>query len=133
MVIVPEAEPKGSSNARVSARDEQKFFDESRAAHELEMSRAQRAFELEKSRVEASQELARRDQEMGALGRFFGGAWSPQMYISASIALMLGVAWFVTLACPQPDMADARKYLLGAIMSVISYLFGAAGARPSRR
>jgi hypothetical protein len=131
--VVADAEPKSGTAARVTAQEEQNFFNESRAAHELALGREIRDHELKKADAEGKRELERRDQEMGRLGRFFGSSWTPPMYIAAFIAVVLCIAWFATLACTQTDMADARKYLLGALMSVVSYLFGAAGARTARR
>lgn len=106
-VIFPEAEANSNSPPNISAQQEEAFF------------------------KNAGQEYALRhnQQNLGALGKFFGANSTAPTNIAGFVVVaavvLLGITFFVTVQ----DVADARKLLIGVLLSALSFIFGASSKK----
>lgn len=102
VVIDPESEEISTAPAKVSAQQEQKFFD-----------RGQREYDLEHHK-----------QSLGTLGIYFGSGQAASTNIAGVLVVSSLIGLMITFAFPINDPTGARTLLVGLISSASGYLFG---------
>lgn len=105
VAINPEAEPRSTGQANLSAQAEENFYTESGVQYRLQHNQ----------------------QNLGWLGKFFGANSTAPTNIAGFVIvcslLLLLISLFMTA---NPELADTRKFLGSVILSALSFIFGAS-------
>lgn len=105
---------RNSASKQPTGKDEERFYQDSGEEYKLQ----------------------HRQQDLGALGKFFGGSTSAPTNIAGFIAvvgvLALIISFLIRANTDSIDgqrLADAQKLLIGLITSALSFIFGAASKK----
>jgi hypothetical protein len=106
-IIFPEAEAGTKLPSTISRQQEQKFFDNAGREYALKHNQ----------------------QNLGQLGKFFGANSTAPTNIAGLVIVASILLLALTFFAPVSDAADARKLLIGVLMSALSFIFGASSKK----
>lgn len=108
VLIDPGAEPHAQGPGTVSAQQEVDFYKQAAAQHQL----------------------LHNQQTLGYLGKFFGASSAAPTNIAGLVAICSLIVLVVSVFVPSnPELTEARKWLIGLITSALSFIFGAASKK----